>query len=127
MDGCLVSTMSLPGSAHEEANEGKTIAHEVGHWFGEFYLCSRYIENITQISYFLPGLHHTFGDDINNQDCTGPGDYLEDTPAHLYTFLDEVSCSEEQDSCPNEPGRDPIHNHMTYSPEYASLASYFFS
>ena len=87
-DGCSVSSMTLPGSISARYNEGKTAVHEVGHWLG---------------------LLHTF-----DGGCDGPGDHISDTPAQAYATF---TCDEGQDTCPSQPGLDPIHNYMGYSPE----------
>ncbi|KAF6829291.1 metalloprotease 1 [Colletotrichum plurivorum] len=90
-DGCHVSAGTMPGGPgvpwDADDNKGKTATHEVGHWFGLF---------------------HVF----DGFDCNGEGDYIDDTPA---TQVATVGCPEEQDSCPDHPGLDPIHNYMDYS------------
>jgi hypothetical protein len=87
-DGCAISYNTRPGSASKYYNEGKTAVHEAGHWLG---------------------LSHTF-----EGGCTGPGDYIADTPAQAHMTM---TCDETQDTCPLSPGLDPIHNYMGYSPE----------
>ncbi|KAI7788122.1 Extracellular metalloprotease [Diaporthe eres] len=68
-------------------NKGKTAAHEVGHWLGLF---------------------HVF----DGFDCAGEGDLIDDTPA---TSVAAVGCPVRQDSCPDQPGLDPVHNYMDYA------------
>lgn len=66
---------------------GPIAIHEAGHWFG---------------------LIHTFDGD----DCDGPGDLVDDTPAQSGP---SSGCPVGRDSCPNHPGEDPITNIMDYS------------
>jgi hypothetical protein len=56
------------------------------------------------------GLLHTF-----EGGCKGSGDYIDDTPAQAGPTL---GCPVGRDSCPKQPGLDPIHNYMDYSFEY---------
>ena len=53
------------------------------------------------------GLYHTF-----QNGCTAPGDHVGDTP---YEAGPQFYC-EERNSCP-QPGTDPIHNFMDYTPD----------
>lgn len=66
----------------------KTTTHEIGHWLG---------------------LRHTFQGDSCDPD--NDGDYVDDTPQHLRNG----NCREEYDTCPNQPGVDPVDNFMNYS------------
>lgn len=92
-DGCVMSSWTTPGGTPPYGppvyTTGRITVHEVGHW---------------------NNLAHTF--DGNN--CTGPGDYVDDTPAEANA---SYGCQVGRDSCPKEPGLDPIHNHMDYSDE----------
>ncbi|KAL2068645.1 hypothetical protein VTL71DRAFT_14982 [Oculimacula yallundae] len=88
-DGCSVISSTLPGQDPTGyANEGKTLTHEIGHWLGLF---------------------HTF----EGWNCTGTGDFIDDTPAEAFPA---GTCYQgfEWDSCPDQPGIDPVHNHMEY-------------
>lgn len=80
---------------------GNTVIHEVGHWFG---------------------LLHTFNVMGGEKDCTGRGDLVDDTPAHMEPSLLGIfpwfafQCRE-RDTCPDQPGSDPVDNFMNYSKE----------
>ena len=53
------------------------------------------------------GLDHTF-----SGNCTNPNDGIDDTPQHNESGL--WSCNSNQDTCPNDPGNDPVTNYMNY-------------
>lgn len=86
-DGCVNAANSVPGGK-PPFDLGKTAVHESGHWFG---------------------LEHTF-----EGGCDEPGDGVADTPAQESSTS---GCPVGRDSCPNQPGLDPIHNYMDYSDE----------
>jgi hypothetical protein len=88
-DGCTVKYTTIPGGKEKESHQGKTLVHEIGHWFHLF---------------------HTF-----QGGCSKPGDHIDDTPAQ-YTAL--WRCQVGSNTCPDMPGKDPIHNFMGYSAEY---------
>ncbi|MDO9377529.1 MAG: zinc metalloprotease [Nocardioidaceae bacterium] len=86
LDGVVVLNDSLPGGAAAPYDLGDTTTHEVGHWLGLF---------------------HTFQDG-----CATPGDMVADTP--YQADGDNIFfCRESDDTC-SQPGRDPVHNFMSY-------------
>lgn len=56
------------------------------------------------------GLLHTF----QGYSCTGTGDLIADTPVQIDATR---GCPVGLDTCPDQPGLDPIHNYMDYSIE----------
>jgi len=81
IDGIVIAFDSMPGGAIENSDEGFTATHEVGHWLG---------------------LAHTF-----QNGCSTKGDGVDDTPTQRFPT---TGCPEGQDTCPKDPGLDPIHN-----------------
>ncbi|KAK2612392.1 hypothetical protein QQS21_001656 [Conoideocrella luteorostrata] len=80
--------LSLKGTLRESS-----IIHEVGHWFG---------------------LLHTWGE--GEASCTGDGDLVDDTPAHL-SSSGQCPLDKPLDTCPDQKGLDPVHNFMNYVPK----------
>ena len=91
LDGIVVDWESMYKTSdryEDQYDLGFTAVHEAGHWFG---------------------LHHTF-----KGGCSNWGDYVDDTPAQK---VPTSGCPPDntQDTCPKDPGFDPIHNFMDYS------------
>ena len=89
MYGIVIHPDSLPGSIESNYNLGHTLTHEIGHFFG---------------------LDHTFN---YNGICSYIGDDgFSDTPLEKEP---SYNCDHEKDTCPNNPGKDPVWNFMDYS------------
>ncbi|KAF4555022.1 Extracellular metalloprotease-like protein 3 [Elsinoe fawcettii] len=88
-DAAYINAETLPYGSIGGYNFGLTTIHEVGHWLG---------------------LDHTFADGK----CDGAGDGVADTPAQA---TPPFSCTGTFDSCPGQPGLDPVHNYMNYVPD----------
>jgi hypothetical protein len=91
LDGIVVDWESMYKTSDEYKGQydlGFTAVHEAGHWFA---------------------LEHTF-----SGGCNAFGDYVDDTPAMK---IPTSGCPADgtKDTCPREPGFDPIHNFMDYS------------
>lgn len=94
-DGVVLDYRTLPGGAYGEFyGQGDTGVHEVGHWMGLF---------------------HTF-----DGGCGPEGDLVADTPAEA---IPAFECEVGRDTCPDDPGTDPVKNFMDYT--YDSCMDHF--
>ncbi len=87
MHGVCLLYSSLPGGTSYPYNAGDTATHEVGHYLG---------------------LDHTF-----RNGCSATNDYVDDTPQE--DDGNNIFNCNNTDTCPNDPGMDPVHNFMTYT------------
>jgi hypothetical protein len=91
LDGIVIDWESMYKTSDRYKDRydlGFTAVHEVGHWFA---------------------LAHTF-----DGGCNAHGDYVADTPA-MKIATSGCPADGTKDTCPNDPGFDPIHNFMDYS------------
>ncbi|KJX98271.1 metalloprotease like protein [Zymoseptoria brevis] len=97
-DGIMLSAETMPGgeavNKYGVYNLGYTAIHETGHWLG---------------------LNHVFSEKRTGSSvpfCGDSGDNVDDTPAQITPTR---GCPKKKDSCPQQPGKDSIHNYMDYS------------
>lgn len=93
-DGVVVrhSAFGTNGSAEFPYNGGRTLTHEIGHFFG---------------------LRHVWGDaDCEYEDCCAIDDFCDDTPNAAEA---NGSCATVINSCPSYPGNDMVENYMDYT------------
>jgi len=86
LDGVMILHSTLPGSASQQYNLGRTLVHESGHWVG---------------------LYHTF-----QGGCDAPGDHVDDTTPEESPAK---GCPINRKTCAGTPGLDPVQNFMDYS------------
>ncbi|KAM4064285.1 hypothetical protein HRG_006125 [Hirsutella rhossiliensis] len=88
VDGAIIAAHTVPGGPGWDAAtwEGKAAVRGIGYWLG------------------LLG--------TSRVRCSGQGDYVDDTPAAMRDESLGI-CPVGLDSCPDQPGLDPIHNFMS--------------
>jgi pregnancy-associated plasma protein-A len=86
LDSVTVNVAAMRGGSARGYNLGDTVIHETGHWLG---------------------LLHTF-----QGGCGSKGDLVADTQAEGEPSF---GCDNSRDTCPDDPGHDPVHNFMDYS------------
>jgi hypothetical protein len=84
--GVYLDYRTFPGFGFVPFELGRTATHEIGHYLG---------------------LYHTF-----EGGCSMPGDAVADTPEEARP---NFGCPIGADSCPADPGLDPIHDYMDYT------------
>jgi hypothetical protein len=90
--GVVISYTSLPGGSATAYNQGKTLTHEVGHYFN---------------------LYHTWGDDYG--DCYG-SDYIADTPNQA-DYTKSCKTGIVTDDCTPSGNGIMYQNYMDYTPD----------
>ncbi len=103
-DGVVILNESVPGGSATNYNDGKTLVHEVGHWFGLYHTFDTG-GDFSLIKFFLTLIGLRSG-------CNTAGDEVDDTPAQRSSTS---GCPIRRDSCPLQSGSDPINNYMDYS------------
>ncbi|KAM4061004.1 pregnancy-associated plasma protein-A domain-containing protein [Hirsutella rhossiliensis] len=88
VDGAVIASYTVPGGLGWKAAtwEGKAAVRVIGHWLGLL--------------------------DPSIGGCEGKGDLVDDTPAATGNASLGI-CPKGLDSCPDQPGLDPIHNFMS--------------
>ncbi|PSN65773.1 hypothetical protein BS50DRAFT_397490 [Corynespora cassiicola Philippines] len=88
LDGIFLHRLLWRGAGDANWDLGGSLVHEAGHWFGLFHTAS--------------------------MSCEESWDYVDDTPMELISDV-IGGCDIGRDTCPDQPGLDPIHNWMGFS------------
>jgi hypothetical protein len=112
-DGVVVHFETLPGMGMRGFDEGKTLAHEVGHYLGLYHT-------------FHDGTCETCACDSPEHNGCATGDEVDDTPPQKYCHqqgcgrcqngLACEDCPDPCDTCP-DPDVDQVANFMGYNPD----------
>ena len=106
-DGVVVSYTTIPMGSEVAFNEGKTLVHETGHWFGLYHTFQQDLGTFANLNQILILLR------IRNICNFGKGDEVDDTPTMRGPTL---GCpTTPTDTCPRKPGVDMSNNFMDYS------------
>jgi hypothetical protein len=108
---------TVPGGTRKDYDQGKTLTHENGHIFGLSHTFQNGRQNVFFLLFCISKFR--FPTSIDNltkhritAGCSTPGDGKSDTP---YQNTKSSGCPVGADTCPGQPGLDPINNFMDYS------------
>ncbi|KAA3619472.1 MAG: zinc metalloprotease [Calditrichaeota bacterium] len=98
--GVVIDYRTLPGGSHPTKNQGKTLVHEVGHFWGLIHPWENEEFKCNEIYVQMGVDEFVWGDGVS------------DTPIQKSPTY---GCPSFHDSCQSEPGNDSVHNYMDYA------------
>ncbi len=122
-DHILLNENTFPGkNLGNEFFSGKTLIHEMGHYFGLFHTfhMEQYDESGNKVYHNCDDLtHNGCSEDMEDK---YKGDLVDDTPAQkICHFFKCKHCGDNDcsgcDTCPDLLGKDPVKNYMGYNPD----------